>query len=180
MSNRRKSKYENKFPKGHQFGYWTVADGTIYGSPAHIDVNCVCGTRNRVDVYSLQKGRSTSCGCQTNKKMGTGSLDGTTLYRATVRAARSAPVSVSYDDMAQAFNNQNASCTLTGQSLNASNARLVRLDNSQPFTPQNVTWVHNSVSPTATQVGVIQTAKLFSNSANIFDKLGMKPDSGEK
>jgi hypothetical protein len=191
MSGKRKSKFEGKFPAGHKFSNWTVVDGIIHDSPAKIDVRCICGTERRVDVYTLNKGKSTNCGCQ---KIGESSpvytghngLSGTAIYRNMVRAEQLGDVQISSNDAVGVFTSQSGNCYLTGQTLTSMNARLERIDPTQPYVSTNVAWVHNSISPTVRAYGVSNTAHIANSivsatpNPNIFEQLGMKPNKRKK
>ena len=184
MSKKGKSKYQNKFSAGHTFGSWTVVDGKVHGSPARMDVLCACGTKKRVDVYTLVNGTSMSCGCirptgEASKQWtGINGIPGTVLYRAKQVAERHGNI-VSKEQLASVYLSQGGSCSLTNQPLTSGSARLARYDNSISYTPDNVTWVHSSVSSTATSAGVsnvIQTVyTVAQTNPNIFEQMGMKP-----
>ena len=189
MGNRR-SKFEGKFPPGYIFGDWAVVDGSIHGSPARIDVRCICGTVRSVDIWTLQNGRSTNCGCknhgETAKRYnGVRGLSGTAIYRNSLRAESKSLLNISNKEMAELYQQQSGTCTLTGQTINSDTARLERIDVNKPYETGNVQWVHSSVASMASKYG---TSGVIANSVsivsttkpqNIFEQLGMKP-TGEK
>lgn len=190
MGKKGKSKYAGKFLPGHKFGHWTVVDGTITGSPAQIKVKCTCDCERLTDVYTLVKGKSTSCGCivRTGEDApnwkGVNGLSRTTIARNTqyMTSHGNGAISISPIDMANVYASQSGVCAITGQTLTTSTARLERVDANQPYNASNVVWVHNSISPVAATYGV-QGAITIANSVvsntsqpnNIFEKLGFKP-----
>lgn len=188
----RKSKYEGKFPKEHAFGSWSVVDGKIHGSPAQIDVKCVCGTEKRADVYTLVNQRSTSCGCvpRTGENSPNwkgdkyGGVPATMIYRASHGSVEAKGLAPSL--MAAAYNSQDGNCTLTGQALNVSNARMVKIDSNKPYDSGNIAWVHTSVAPLVYSSGgtanAIQTSLsiVSKTNPNIFEQMGFKPTKEKK
>jgi hypothetical protein len=182
MGNKRRSKYENKFASGHKFGHWQVITGQIVGSPATIEVKCVCGHTKFVDVYTLIKGKSISCGCvrvgeNAPNWKGVKGVANTTLSR----LLGTSNVSAQY--AAHVYNVQSGHCALTGQTLTATSARVAPIDPTLPLSGTNVMLVHNSISSTANALGALGTVSLsnqiVSNTStpnNIFDKLGFKPN----
>ena len=53
---------------GQKFGEWTVLEYVGgNGSSVLWKCRCSCGTEKNVTAYSLRSGKSTSCGCKTNK-----------------------------------------------------------------------------------------------------------------
>lgn len=186
MGKKGKSKYDGKFTKGDVFGHWTVVDGRISESPATMYVTCTCGTTNKVDVYSLVKGKSTSCGClrigeRAPNWKGVGGLSHTTLAINLSRAERTGLVTTTPDQLNTLYAAQSGNCMLTGLPMSSSFS-LARFDNSQPYEMGNVTWVHQSIAPLAIARGVnavVTTAhSVVSNTSqpnNIFTKLGFKP-----
>lgn len=179
----RKPKYVGKFKAGDKFGSWTVVDGNIHGVPAQMDVQCVCGNVKRTDVYSLVKGRSTSCGCQLKARVGehnpnwkgTDGISGTTLYQNSVRTG------LSREDLVVLARAQNYSCVLTGGALAGSlSAKVEPVNPNIPLNTSNAIWVSPQASPMVRSLGVSGSITLANSvsqttSHNIFDKLGMKP-----
>lgn len=190
MGKRGKSKYMGKFKPGHVFGSWTVVDGKPYGSPAKLEVSCVCKTRRNVDVYTLVKGKSTSCGCNRvgenapNWK-GVNGLSKTAINKNIAYTSTSGG-SITANDMANLYCVQSGTCGVTGQTLTTTTARLERIDPSQPYSSDNAVWIHNSVSPIVANYGV-QGAVNIANSVvtttsqpnNIFEKLGFTSSDGK-
>lgn len=190
MGKRGTSKYAGKFKGGHKFGSWTVIDGKPHGSPARLKVTCACGTQKEVDAYTLVKGKSTSCGCNRVGEnapnwQGINGLSKTDLSRnlshtITEGGAVTATAAI------QAYNMQSGTCVVTGQTLSAGCASLERIDPSQPYSNNNVLWVHNSISPVVATYGV-QGAVTIANAVvsntsqpnNIFEKLGFKASDGK-
>lgn len=188
MGAKGKSKYEGKYKAGDTFGHWTVVDGRVGDSPATMYVTCVCGTTNKVDVYSLIKGKSKSCGCirvgeQASHWKGSNGLSQTVLTTNISRALRSAPVYATQEQLSNVYATQSGNCTLTGHAISGSSATLARFDNSKPYEIGNVMWVHTSVAPLAVAYGVSSALNIsnvvVSNTSrpnNIFEKLGFKPN----
>ena len=180
MGKNRTSKYANKFVNGHTFGSWTVVDGKIHGSPAKMDVRCVCGQIKRVDVYTLVSGKSTSCGCvRVGEKApnwkGTNGVSRTTLYI----NARAAVGHLSYEDMIHTYTAQSGTCAVTSQPIDLNEAKLVRLNSTGSYLNGNVAWVspavasitaHNSIS---TLTGAVASIITTTNNPNIFEQMGM-------
>lgn len=52
---------KRKFQPGQKVGHWTVA---FYTAKGRYVCRCVCGTEKSVDVQSLERGKSKSCGCR--------------------------------------------------------------------------------------------------------------------
>jgi len=182
MGNKRRSKYENKFASGHTFGHWQVTTGQIVGSPATIEVKCVCGHTKFVDVYTLVNGKSVSCGCVRVGENAPNWKGVKGVATATLsRMIGTSNVSANYASVV--YNAQNGHCALTGQTLTATSARVAPIDVSKPISGSNVMLVHNSIASTANALGAYGTQAIsnqivsntsFSN--NIFDKLGFKPN----
>lgn len=188
MGKKGKSKYDGKYIAGDRFGQWTVVDGRIDDSPATMYVTCVCGTTKKIDVYSLVKGKSTSCGCirvgeKASNWKGVNGLSHTTLTANISRALRtSGDVHTTTEQLGSVYAAQSGNCSLTGYSISGS-ATLARFDNSKPYEVGNVTWVHPSVAPLAVSYGVSSVINIsnavVSNTSqpnNIFEKLGFKPN----
>jgi len=187
MGAKGKSKYDGKYKAGDTFGHWSVVDGRISDSPAAMSVSCVCGNTKKVDVYSLVKGKSTSCGCvrvgeNAPNWKGVNGLSHTTLATNMSRAIRSGWVHTTPEQLGNIYAAQSGNCMLTGFAITGS-ATLARFDNSKPYEVGNVTWVHPSVAPLAVSYGVssvINTSNaVVSNTSqtnNIFEKLGFKPN----
>ena len=180
----RKSKYEGKFSKGYKFGSWEVVNGNIHDSPAQINVKCVCGTEKSVDVYTLVKGKSTSCGCMKvgeNAPNWKGNLYGgvpaTLMYRAQNSSAGAK--GLTYETMATAYVSQGGACSLTGQTLNASNAKLALVDGNKPYESGNITFVHQSVAPVVSSGGISNFTNsvmtISTSNPNIFEQMGLQP-----
>jgi hypothetical protein len=179
-----KSKYEGMFSPQQKIEntHWTIVDGTIHPPSAKIDVMCICGETRRVEVYALTHGKTTSCGCRG------GYLTDGTLYRNLNRLVRreGSASNVPYEDLRSKFQDQHARCILTEQPLNQTTAYLAKIDNSVPLSSTNVAWVYTGISSLTHSDGVMGAAKIATQiqhhvkNTNIFDKLGMKPDSGEK
>jgi hypothetical protein len=176
MGRKGTSKYTGKFKAGHTFGLWTVVDGKIHGSPARMDVKCTCDTIHRIDVYTLVKGKSTSCGCipRTGESApnwrGLNGVSGRTLNNA------SNTFHMSVEDVAKTFT---PTCYLTGQTLTSNNAVPYANNGSDSFVgTTDIAWVHTSVSPLVNQYGItgaITIANSISQTTNIFQQMGMKP-----
>lgn len=180
------SKYTGQFIAGHKFGEWVVVDGKIHGSPAQIDVRCMCDAIHRIDVYTLVKGKSTSCGCTPRTADSAPNWKG--INGVSSRLLRNAKsLNVSREDLANSFS---TTCYLTGQTLTDATAVPYTMSigqyiegpngvlNTSSGSTTSVTWVHNSVSPMIQQygiVGAIQIAKTIVQTTNIFDQMGMKP-----
>jgi hypothetical protein len=185
---KRISKYKDKFKTGDKFGNWTVIDGIIHGSPASIDLMCICNTKKRVDVYTLVKGKSTSCGCKKTKLVGSlssrwsgsviGNMSGTAISKNLNKTKLITGSCVTDKDLLRSYEIQNGICALTGRPIDDSSSTISRINNSLPYTPNNIMWVHNTVSPIARSLGAIGSVNLSSNviSNNIFEKLGMKKE----
>lgn len=197
------SKYENKFKAGDKFGMWSVVDGIIHGSPASIDVICCCNTKKRVDVYTLVKGKSTSCGCNrlltkeqssrwsgitvTTANVGQsgtmliGSLSGTAMGRALNKINSSEGSHVTSADLSTSFSAQNGMCAITNKLLDSDSATISRINNSLPYEPNNILWVDKTISPVVRSLGLAGAATYISNASvasnkNIFENLGMKKE----
>jgi hypothetical protein len=199
LGTKNKSKYQGKFKAGDSFGSWTVVNGKIHGSPAEMDVTCVCGAKKRVDIYTLVKGRSKSCGCIPQARSGENApnwqgvkgVPKTVLTRALKAAERHGAVRMTTEQAATVYLAQNGSCSITGTPLSgpgggtasasySSSPTLVRYDNSQPYTVTNTAWVSNNVGSLGTALGmtgVYTVANNIVNSTqpNIFTQLGIKP-----
>lgn len=53
---------------GFVYCNWTVLDEPVKRGPGgslHVSCICACGTRRYVEIYSLSRGISKSCGCLT-------------------------------------------------------------------------------------------------------------------
>jgi hypothetical protein len=180
VSKKRTSKYANKFANGHTFGSWTVVDGIIHGSPAKMDVRCVCGQIKRADVYTLVSGKSTSCGCvRVGEKApnwrGINGVGRTTLYT----NGRSAVGQISYEDMVNTYVAQSGSCAVTSAPLNLSEAKLVRLSTDGGYLSGNVAWVSPAVATITGHTGIntmtsaVASIITTTNNPNIFEQMGM-------
>ena len=192
MGRKKKSRYEGKFKAGDKIGYWTVVDGILHDKPAAIDLICSCGTTRRVDVYTLNKGRSKSCGCRRSdlrgelspRWKGMGSLNSTVLKRALKKADSVDNSLITSNDLINAYYSQSGTCAITGQSLTVgtanyvNSANVVRIDNTLPYVADNIAWVHPSISPVVSFTGIKGMAQLSSTMAsqNIFEQLGMKKE----
>ena len=181
MGTKGKSKYTGKFNNGHSFGSWVVVDGIIHGSPAKMDVRCVCGKIRRANVYTLVSGQSTSCGCvRVGEKApnwkgvkGAQGISRQTLYN----NARPAVSYLSYEDMVSLFNNQNATCALTSTSIDLDSAKLIPLDASKPYSVTNAVYVSPTAYTVTAHNGLINTSnslRSMAQTSNIFEQMGMK------
>ena len=180
MRKKKTSQYEGKFKAGHTFGFWTVVDGIIHGSPATMDLVCSCGTKKRVDVYTLISGKSKSCGCRRKltgesspRWKGQGSLDSSVLRRALKKASLVPGSTITDSDLSYSFSEQGGTCAVTGQPLmngTIVSANVVRIDNSLPYTPNNTAWVSPMVSTYVSRTGITGV------NSNIFEQLGMKKE----
>ena len=185
----KKSKYDGQFKSGHKFGAWSVIDGKITGKPAHMDVQCECGTVSCIDVYSLKHSRSTNCGCHRQQMIGdkaahwkgSNGISGTTLYRNSLRSNGN----LTQTELAKIFVDQSGTCVLTGEALRSDNAAIQRIDATQPYNTSNTRWVHTSVSSMANN-GIVnayvasQTVQSTPQIVNIFESLGFKSSVKEK
>jgi hypothetical protein len=153
-----------KFAPGHKFGEWTVTTGTVMGSPAKLNVKCMCGTERYVDAYTLVKGKSTSCGCNRTGEnapnwQGVNGLSKTAISR-NLTHTFSGGGSINAVYAVNLYVSQTGSCGITGQTITSDTARLERSDPSQPYQNNNVLWVHNSVAPLVAEYGVVGTVAI--------------------
>lgn len=185
MGKKGRSKYTGQFKAGHSFGSWTVVDGTIHGSPAELDVKCQCGTTKRVDLYTLIKGKSTSCRkCKVGEKAPNWQgVQGVSRNLLTRNGITTEAAAQSY---AMIYNSQGGTCSLTSQPLTSTTAKLVAINGTQPISPTNATWVYYSVAGLANSAGgargayTTATTIATTTQPNIFEQMGMKPSRKEK
>lgn len=164
------SKY--KFAPNQQIGSWTVIDGTTSGAPAKLTVQCTCGTRKQVDVYSLVNGRSTNCGCARAMKKG---LQKTDISRAMAKASRSGNL-LTPEYLTDLFEAQRGSCVVTNKPLTETGMTLSTIDKSKGYQSGNVAWVSSEVSPFTNSCGIMSSVTIANSITNsqpdIFKRLG--------
>lgn len=169
----RKSKYDGKFAAGQRFGAWTVVDGSIHGSPAKIEVKCDCGNSKMVDVYTLTKGRSTSCGCA---RVGENAPNWRGISGVSKTILNAVSGSYNVTTLATAYNSQSGRCILSNQELTADNATVTTLTSTTGVS--NTYWVSKDMMPliemSNNHIPTIRTiATTVVKNTNIFDTLGM-------
>lgn len=181
MGARGTSKYSGKYKKGDTFGSWTVVDGKIHGSPAKMNVKCVCGKKKLLDVYTLVKGKSTSCGCQRVGEsapnwQGINGISATALYRQSQRN------NLDYEVMVRQLESQYWTCPVTSQSLTADNSVCISTTalNTEGNNTSTCTWVHQTIAPAVQKYGLDQVMNTVAPKLNRLDQLGFSPTQEKK
>jgi hypothetical protein len=125
---------------GQQFGCWRVLElvPRLLGRPRFVICRCECGVRGVVRIQDLQLGRSLSCGCRkvSTARRKLSRRETFHEWAKTWRLAR-AHSAVKVCERWRSF-----SSFLDDAGLRPRGMILVRIDEREPFGPENFRWAH--------------------------------------
>lgn len=146
---------------GRQVNGWTVLGLAEYiGAPIYKQIwkcKCECGEEVEVLSQNITSGRSKGCpacvGTRYSKNKnpnwrGQGEIPGTYLYHIQMNAqSREIGVVVTAEEIDELWKHSNGRCALSGMPIElGSTASLDRKDSTQPYTLDNLQWVHKIVN----------------------------------
>jgi len=163
--------YKDKFRKNQKFGQWTVTTGKVIyheRSRAYVECKCGCGNFSEVAAHHLLKGRSTRCEVCNNSIIGKGNAlnpnwQGEGFVPKTVmsKISHSAeyhhqPYTISTAYANTLYVNSTGSCAITGKDIKFTDnsAKMVCVNPTRGYVPNNVIWVHADIEPVLQKTSV--------------------------
>lgn len=130
-------KYDQLLQIGAKVGEWEILSPPFrdHNGRAMVQCRCSCGREQDVFAYPLVKGKTTQCKkCSSGKTPTVGGLSGMTLRSAIGQGAK---FSLSPAIISQSLSLQGNTCAISHEPIALNSAAVVRVDNSQGYTPTN-------------------------------------------